>query len=78
MCSNIGNHPMTVIRQAIYLLTEKGCDIDALNAENDTALHIMIRRQRIDCASTLLVLGASANLIGSGGNNPLHLAIEVS
>ena len=63
--------------QAIYMLADMGADVNAQNQDDDTALHVMLRRERLDCAISLLVQGASANIVGSGGNNALHLAIEV-
>ena len=63
--------PRPALREAMQMIA-------TIAVDDDTALHVMLRRQRLDCAISLLVQGASANIVGSGGNNALHLAIEVS
>ena len=63
--------------QCIYALCDLGCNIEAKNTAGDTALHIMIQRQRLGCMMALLSRSADASSVGSGGNNALHLCIQV-
>ena len=46
--------------------------------DGDTALQIMIKRQRLPCVMALLSRSVDASSVGSEGNNALHLAISVS
>ena len=64
--------------QGIYALCDLGCNLDAVNKEGETALHIMIKRGRLGCVMALLSRGADADAVTSHGNNALHLAIEVT
>lgn len=58
------------------ILIEYGCHIDARNFEGNTALHVMVLRNRISCAVTLLSHGANVDIQGADGNTPLHLAVK--
>nr|CAD7458429.1 unnamed protein product [Timema tahoe] len=61
-------------REVINTLVDMGCDIDSLNFDKRTALHIMVLRHRLDCVVALLSRGARADLGDKEGNTPLHLA----
>ena len=61
----------------IDLLAENGCDLNAKDFDGNTALHIMIMKNDLNCTLSLLSNGADVNSIGSDGNTPLHLAVKV-
>ncbi|XP_075679412.1 85/88 kDa calcium-independent phospholipase A2-like [Dermatophagoides pteronyssinus] len=61
----------------IDLLAENGCDLNAKDFDGNTALHIMIMKNDLNCTLSLLSNGADVNSIGSDGNTPLHLAVKI-
>ncbi|KAG8239488.1 hypothetical protein J437_LFUL019185, partial [Ladona fulva] len=61
-------------RQVIEVLLDKGCEKNALNFEGQTALHVMVMRQRLECVVALLSHFAAADIGDNNGNRPLHLA----
>ncbi|XP_031836484.1 calcium-independent phospholipase A2 VIA [Nomia melanderi] len=63
-------------REVINALIETNCDIDALNFDGRTALHIMAMRKRLPCVVALLSHMASVNIADKDGNTPLHLAVS--
>lgn len=64
-------------REVIRALIETNCDIDALNFDGRTALHVMVMRGRLPCVVALLSHMASVNIVDNEGNTPLHLAMDV-
>ncbi|KYO36334.1 85/calcium-independent phospholipase A2 [Alligator mississippiensis] len=58
------------------LLLLCGCEVNAVSNTADTALHIMVKRGRFDCAMVLVTHGALTNTKGQDGNTPLHLAMK--
>uniref|UniRef100_A0A7M4G3M7 phospholipase A2 n=1 Tax=Crocodylus porosus TaxID=8502 RepID=A0A7M4G3M7_CROPO len=58
------------------LLLMCGCEVNAVSNTADTALHIMVKRGRFDCAMVLVTHGALTNTKGQDGNTPLHLAMK--
>lgn len=65
-------------REVMNTLIEKNCDIDALNFEGRTALHIMVIRKRLECVASLLSHMANINIVDKEGNSALHLAVTKS
>lgn len=63
-------------REVITALIDTNCDIDALNFDGRTALHVMVMRKRLPCVVALLSHMASVNIVDNDGNTPLHLAVE--
>lgn len=63
-------------REVINALIESNCDIDALNFDGRTALHIMAMRKRLPCVVALLSHMCSVNIVDKDGNTPLHLAVS--
>lgn len=63
-------------REVITALIDTNCDIDALNFDGRTALHVMVMRKRLPCVVALLSYMASVNIVDNDGNTPLHLAVE--
>lgn len=62
-------------REVVDALIEKNCDIDALNFDGRTALHIMVTRKRLECVAALLSHMANINIVDREGNSVLHLAV---
>ncbi|XP_068108190.1 85/88 kDa calcium-independent phospholipase A2 isoform X2 [Hyperolius riggenbachi] len=58
------------------LLLQHGANVNALSRTSETPLHIMVKRDRFDCAMVLLTHGANPNARGENGNTPLHLAMK--
>ncbi|KAG6446584.1 hypothetical protein O3G_MSEX004519 [Manduca sexta] len=67
-----------ISREVIEALVDKNCDINALNFDGRTALHIMVLRGRLECAIALLSRGAEHSLCDNELNTPLHLAVKQS
>lgn len=65
-----------ISREVIEALVDKNCDMNALNFDGRTALHIMVLRGRLECAIALLSRGAEHSLPDKEGNTPLHLAVK--
>lgn len=63
-------------KELVEALVELGCFIDSRNFNKETALHVMVQRDRFDCVLALLVCSADPNLVDSDGNSPLHLAAK--
>lgn len=61
-------------KEVIAALVELDCCIDARNFSGQTALHVMVQRDRFECVVALLSYGADPNLVDSEGNGPLHIA----
>ncbi|XP_064640951.1 85/88 kDa calcium-independent phospholipase A2-like isoform X2 [Lineus longissimus] len=62
-------------RQAVNLLVEKKCNIEAKNRFGDTALNIMVAKGRLECVLALLIKEANTDFPGKNGNAPIHNAI---
>lgn len=67
-----------ISREVIEALVDKNCDINALNFDGRTALHVMVLRGRLECAIALLSRGAELSIGDKEGNTPLHLAVKQS
>ena len=65
-------------KEVVMALVELGCLIDARNFSGQTALHVMVQRDRFECVVALLSCGADPNLVDSSGNAPLHLAASAA
>lgn len=63
-------------REVLLELVERGCDINAVNFEEKTALHVMVERNRLECVVALLSHEAEIDLRDKDGNTALHLAIQ--
>uniref|UniRef100_A0A6B2E6X8 phospholipase A2 n=1 Tax=Phlebotomus kandelakii TaxID=1109342 RepID=A0A6B2E6X8_9DIPT len=63
-------------REVIEALVERGTDVNALNFDGRTALHIMVARNRLDCCVALLAHEAEIDLRDKDGMAPLHVAVE--
>ncbi|KAM3966114.1 calcium-independent phospholipase A2 VIA [Aphomia sociella] len=73
-----GGNPLhwAISKEVIEALVDKNCDINALNFDGRTALHIMVLRGRLECATALLSRGAEHSIGDKEGNTPLHLAVK--
>ncbi|KOB73677.1 putative phospholipase A2, group VI [Operophtera brumata] len=65
-----------ISREVIEALADKNCDINALNFDGRTALHVMVLRERLECAIALLSRGAEHSIADKDGNTPLHIAVK--
>ncbi|XP_037045409.1 85/88 kDa calcium-independent phospholipase A2 isoform X2 [Bradysia coprophila] len=63
-------------REVLLELVKRGCDINAVNFEERTALHVMVERNRLECVVALLSHEAEIDLRDKDGNTALHLAIQ--
>jgi len=50
------------------ILLELGCSINARNFNGETALHVMVQRDRFECIVALLSHGADPNPLDNNGN----------
>lgn len=64
-------------REVIEVLVNKHCDINSLNFDQRTALHVMVLRNRLECVVALCSLNADCNIGDKDGNTPLHLAVQL-
>lgn len=63
-------------REVLGALVNRNCDVNALNFNQQTALHVMVNRERLDCVVCLLSHEAEINLKDKDGNTALHIAVE--
>lgn len=63
-------------REILNELIDRHCDVNAINFEQKTALHVMVERNRLECVVALLAAEAEIDLKDSKGNTALHMAIE--
>lgn len=64
-------------REVVDTLVDRNCNINAVNFEKSTALHVMVLRNRLHCVVALLSRQADMDLGDHEGNTPLHLAIKI-
>ncbi|XP_018322821.1 85/88 kDa calcium-independent phospholipase A2 [Agrilus planipennis] len=64
-------------RAVVDTLVDMNCDIDQVNFEGRTALHVMVVKKRLDCAVALLSRGAKPDIGDVDGNTPLHWAVKM-
>lgn len=63
-------------REVIEALVERNCDINVVNFDHRTALHIMVMRNRLECVVALLSRQADLDVGDCDGNTALHLAVK--
>lgn len=63
-------------REVLLELIQRGCDINAINFQGRTALHVMVARNRLECCVALLSHEAEIDIKDNDGNAALHIAIE--
>ncbi|XP_048248074.1 85/88 kDa calcium-independent phospholipase A2-like [Haliotis rufescens] len=63
-------------KEVIEFLALAGCDMNSLSNTRDTALHVMISTQRLDCLMTMLCYGADCNMADKNAETPLHWAVQ--
>lgn len=69
------SHIDALLLQCVYMLADLGCNLEAQNKAGETALHIMVQRNRVECVMGLLTKGAET-AVGSQTSTPLHMAIQ--
>jgi len=62
----------------VFHRPEKGFNIDELNDDGDSALHLCARRGDAQRVELLVTLGSDLALQNSAGNTPLHVVVEES
>ena len=63
--------------KSVGLLIENGADLNCRNDDEETPLHIMAKKKRLNCIVALISNGADINMINKDGRTSLHLAVEV-
>ncbi|XP_053684981.1 85/88 kDa calcium-independent phospholipase A2 isoform X2 [Sabethes cyaneus] len=63
-------------REVLNSLIERGCDVNLVNFNGQTPLHVMVTRDRLECVVALLAHEAEIDVVDSNGNTPLHIAVE--
>ena len=81
LCVKYGGTGLHYAKSPVFveLLTKQGrCDVNHVSKTGHTALHVMVQRQRLECALALLCAGADINFKLRSGDTPLHQAVKVS
>ncbi|XP_071479440.1 85/88 kDa calcium-independent phospholipase A2-like [Diadema antillarum] len=79
-CSKHGGTPLHWAKDSnfVKLVLRQDYDINAMSKTGDTALLVMMKRNRpIECLRDLLKAGADPNFSDRDGNSPLHYAVKV-
>uniref|UniRef100_A0A182JLQ4 phospholipase A2 n=2 Tax=Anopheles atroparvus TaxID=41427 RepID=A0A182JLQ4_ANOAO len=63
-------------REVLNSLIERGCDVNLVNFNGQTPLHVMVARDRLECVVALLAHEADIDVVDNSGNTPLHIAVE--
>lgn len=63
-------------RETLQELITRGCDVNAVNFEEKTALHVMVEKKNVACVVALLAHEAEVDMADKDGNTALHIAIE--
>lgn len=66
----------TTSREVLEELILRGCDVNAVNFEEKTALHVMVEKNSVECVVSLLAHEAEVDLVDKDGNTALHIALE--
>jgi len=62
----------------VFHRPEKGFDIDEMNDDGESILHLCARRGDAQRVELLVTSGADLALLNSNGNTPLHVVVEES
>ena len=54
----------------------RAVQIHSVDCDDDTPLHVIVRRRDISGAKILIEAGAKVNAIGDMGETPLHIAVQ--
>lgn len=63
-------------RAVLLELITRGCDVNAVNFEEKTALHVMVEKNQLECVVSLLSHDAEVDCVDKDGNTALHIAVE--
>lgn len=63
-------------REVLESLMQRGCNINSLDFNGRTALHVMVSKNRLECVVSLLAHEADIDGRDKDGNTALHIAIE--
>ncbi len=61
-----------------HLQASYAADLDALDANGNTALHIAVSKRDLELTRLLLCLGANANVVNKHDDSPRHLAARLN
>lgn len=73
---HIFNLDWAASREVLESLIQRGCDINSLDFNGRTALHVMVSKNKLECIVSLLAHEAEIDLRDKDGNTPLHIAVE--
>ena len=59
----------------LYFFGEMGLDIDAVDANGDTPLHLAVEHKQVNSVRFLLSMNAELNVKNKLGRTPLHVAV---
>lgn len=71
-----GQHDAPDVEKAINFLVNKKCNVNSLDKDKRTPLHVACKRGSIRAVRALLERGAHINAVTSEGNTPLLMAID--
>ena len=79
-CAKHGGTPLHWAKEPGFIeaILKQEHDLDVLRRTGDAALHVMVKRLRLECTLALLCAGADVNAKGPDGDTALHMAIKVS
>jgi myosin heavy subunit/ankyrin repeat protein len=66
--------PLVRVLQLAMWLVESGCDIDATNADGQTALHLAVQHRNVELVACLVRKGASMDVRDSNRSTPEYFA----
>jgi ankyrin repeat protein len=60
----------------LYFFGEMGLDIDSIDSNGDTPLHLAVASKQKSSVRFLLSLNAELNIKNNNGETPLHTAVK--
>lgn len=63
-------------REVMESLIKRGCDINSVDFNGRTALHVMVAKNKLECVVSLLAHEGDIDIRDKDGNTPLHIAVD--